>query len=1836
MIRLVSRFAALFVVVGLLLTPVMPAVNATAVPIKPQADRGTLSPIGHPQPIASQAAPLTTHIIHLKSGDVVPGTPDVAALNQLARSDNGRSDNGRIHVLLQLDFIPRDLAKAEYKKSGVKLLAYVPDYAWIASVPASDPAAALSLPGVTWAGPLTVNDKLDPMIQAGEWGSWNLASDGTAAISVVMHQDETIETGRALVKSHGGQIVGEVIGIRMLMVELPQANINALAAEDAIQWIEAAEPPLREANDGIRTQIGVNTVQTAPYNLNGSGVDILIYDGGIVTATHADFSGRITVPDVASVSDHSTHVAGTAAGSGSLSAANGGSANQWRGMAPGSDIISYAYEWNSVGMLFYNNAGDIEADWAAAQNTYGADVGNASLSSNIYANYPLSCTLMGNYGVSSVLMDQIVRGGNAVVGIGDKYIATWAAGNERGSASSCGTYGTTSPPASAKNPIHVGASNTNDSSMTTFSSWGPTDDGRIKPIVVAGGEQIGGDNGIKSTIPNQFTNSSTRNCDGSGDDYCYPYDTMQGTSMASPAVAGSLALMLQQYRTTYSTSGNFWPSTAKAILMQTADDRGNAGPDYQWGFGQVRIQQAVDLIIAHGFTQANIAQGETDLYTFVVTNTAAPAQVSLAWDDYEATFNAATALINNLNLELVAPSGAVWRPWILDPANPANNATRGVNNRDNQEQVTVPTPEAGTWLVRVIGATVPQGPQDYALACDGCRAISAGVCQATLNTLPLQAPSILNGESGAFVPQTPSATPISAGEQWQRDREQGRSDVPATPVINHEESAAHTPIDATNPNGPDRAQPDRLDAALREFDPARNAGPEAVIAFADRSSDDVRAAIDSAVIEAREQIAARANPIASSSPAAPTALRVGVNGACAYNTIQEAINAATNGQTIRVADGFFGENIDINGKTLTIEGGYNATCTALVASATSRIDAVAAGSTVDISGGSVTLRNLVLGWGSSFGAGLDVLSSGQVTLDNTALIHNNGASGGGMYISSGSQVTLTNGSLVRLNTASSGGGAIMYGRLNALDTNSDLSDNCSTSDGGGVYVSGGTLNLVEADLTGNEAAGATGRGGAIFARAGSVVTLTGAVYVGDVSSFANTAYDGGGLYADDSTLNLGSSTTTLSNNFAAHYGGGVYLTNNSQLLVNGGRIGSDFASTTGNDAVLGAGVYAMTSTVSGNVRLYNNIATNAGGGLYAEASVITFTDSTIGAVGLDRQNQLGATGHEGVGLFLTNNTRAMLSNTVVSSNTFQSTSYTYGGGALVAAGSVLTLTNSRVERHLAPDTADGRGAGLYVRDATVTLDNSQIISNTAGAVGGGVRVYGGILNVTNGSSLVNNKAVNGAGGAIAATYDVSMPDVNISNATVQYNTATMHGGAIYLDAGTLDTTGWWDFRWNSAGGNGGAVAVYGTGDADFLAGGDRASYLAVNHASGDGGALYVANNDTVSLYATAGQSLNLNTNSAGGNGGAAYADNGAYFDVYGQIQATSNSAGGNGGVFYLSNGSRLWLDDYSSTRPQVWVNTADNGGAIYAVNSPAVRCDGADFGLTVNGNKATAGSGGAIYLSGSTFNDQNCIFRTNQAQAGNGGAIAAYTSTVTIGANFAAALAHHPLGLADRSDLSAPLATGCNPVSECSSFSSNRAISSTASNGYGGAIYSNGGMLSISDTYLHHNLAVRGGAIYQDNAGSIGNIANALIYSNTSQLSFGAGIRATGGSLTMTHVTIANNPGGAGYSQSSTSSSASNSIAWGNGVGGFLGTFASAVCNIDQSGNAGSVTNPQFVAAGAGENYHLSNSSPAIDACTTGLASDLDNRARPFGAGYDMGAYEFIIYRITLPIVLRN
>ncbi|MHB1357729.1 MAG: choice-of-anchor Q domain-containing protein [Anaerolineae bacterium] len=822
-----------------------------------------------------------------------------------------------------------------------------------------------------------------------------------------------------------------------------------------------------------------------------------------------------------------------------------------------------------------------------------------------------------------------------------------------------------------------------------------------------------------------------------------------------------------------------------------------------------------------------------------------------------------------------------------------------------------------------------------------------------------------------------------------------------------------------------------LRRALIAFDRARGEGADALIALRGTLHGRARDILLPEIADALDLFTRQAqDPLSEASfvsgqGGVNATNYVGINGvACAYTTIQAAINAASSGDTIQLVNRAFSESIDITGgKTLTIVGGYATNCMTPVIGTVSTITGTS-GSVVDVNASTVVLRNLNITGGTGFGAGLDLYgANARATLDKTDVYSNAGTQGGGVYVSYGTIATITNDSDIYGNTAALyGGGVAVYGRFVGDETYSDIYDNVATFDGGGIYASAGTVLLNGSDLSRNRALGATGKGGGIFVASG-VITLTNNVYIYE----GHTAYDGAGIYADASQVYLLGSSSIMGGT-AVHYGGGIYLADGSTLSAPGtnANIGGAAVSYK-NQAVRGGGIYAINSTVVFGGKLQNNEASDSGGGLYAQASTIDLTNAIVGGTSDNEPNRIGASGLNGAGLYLTENTHATLLNTSVISNTLTNPNSGYGAGLYVRAGSMVTITNSRIERNLAPSGFDGRGAAMYIYGSTVTLDNTDVLSNTAGDLGGAVRLFeGSTLNVINGSIFRANRALDGEGGAIAAT----------SGSTINLNDANLTG----------------------------------------------------NVASTDGGAVHIF------------------------------------------------------------------------------------GGSLVAVNS--------------------------------TFAD-------GQA-ANHGGAIASSNATVTISSDF----------------------NTCNPlVRQCSTLYGNTADSDSSGNGYGGAIYAITSTLTIDHTYLHHNEAYRGGAIYQDGTSGKLQVQNSLIYKNITVTAFGAGIRAYGGMVTLRHVTIADNQGGAAYSQVIASSTVINSIAWGNNQG-FRGTFVTTSCNIDQDGNAGANVNPRFVSSGT-SNYHLLPISPAIDACATGLSPDLDNVARPGSTDYDMGAYEFVI-RLFLPMTLKN
>jgi hypothetical protein len=629
------------------------------------------------------------YTIRLKSRQFTPRTDIQSALAALA----GLPVNERRHMLIQFERIPTPEQRETLKAAGVELLTYVPHQAWYASVSNEATMGDLSAASVRWMGEIQQIDKISPALQERGPGPWAVNADGTVNLHVLFFKDVNQQAALALLQEVGTVEAGPGLLNDYVVAGVdPDGGINALSREDIVMWVEEVPPPEKSMNDELRNRINADPVQEAPYSLDGTDVDVGIWDGGEVDATHDDFGSRVTVVETTPpVSEHATHVAGTLGGDGTLSASAGGSANQWRGVATNVDFFSYSY--------LYDDLEPEEHDGAI--NTYGIDLSQNSWGLNLGSG----STTFGDYTSRAVKYDSVVRG---VYGRGVPVF--FSAGNDRNDPGECGTgYNCITPPGgTSKNTVTVGAVNSDDDTMTDFSGWGPVDDGRIKPEVVAPGEEYIGGSGIQSTEP--------------GD----TYGEKQGTSMAAPAVSGTAALIIEQFRTSYAGNDPL-PSTVKALLVHGAVDLDdgtsyyNPGPDYASGYGRIDTQAAVDLVQDGKIWEDVIsADDESDWYCVEVTSSSQPLKVTLAYDDPEGAVSADPALVNDLDLRVYYEgSTPSYFAWSLDPANPSNNATATTYNAlDPLEQVVVNNPTPGRYFIRVWGWVVPEAPQKYSLVCE--------------------------------------------------------------------------------------------------------------------------------------------------------------------------------------------------------------------------------------------------------------------------------------------------------------------------------------------------------------------------------------------------------------------------------------------------------------------------------------------------------------------------------------------------------------------------------------------------------------------------------------------------------------------------------------------------------------------------------------------------------------------------------------------------------------------------------------------------------------------------------------------------------------------------------------------------------------------------------------------------------------------------------------------------------------------------------------------------------------------------------------------------------------
>jgi len=662
--------------------------------------------------IAGLSDPDRDKTIFLKSRTFKPGRGVDPALNILRLPK-------RPHLFIQFDNIPTAEERALLQDLGVNLQQYIHYNAWTASLDKVKISEIKKLPFVRYIGPILPGDKITPRIKQ-KVPEHATNEDGTVNLIVLFFEDvsqsqaETLLTDLEAVSYKGPFMLNDYV------VTINSDSISTLSSEDLVQWIEAVPPPPQELNDQVREAVSANKVQI-DYGLTGNGVRVGMWDMGYIDTTHGDLVNRIILADnePLSASEHATKVAGTLGGDGSWSEAAGDDPLQWRGIATEVEFYSYIIELD-----YYT---ELESEYDEAINTHYID-----LSQNSWG----TPTVLGDYVLESSKYDNIIRGI-----YGKKIQIIFAAGNEQ-LGTLDGFHTIAAPGGTAKNTITVGATRSDNDDIAKYtyekewgSSFGPTDDGRIKPDLMAPGCQFNVyrnryfDKSIWTTIP---YNPNHPYCPSEW--YCGGC----GTSMSAPVVSGAIALMLEQFgRGVRPELTNPLPSTLKAILIHTAKDINDFGPDFRSGYGRINVTTAIDIIRDSNniIVEDDVSTGQTDTYIRGVSPGTTELKVTLVWDDEPGTPGALKELINDLDLVLTDPCGIVHYPWLLDHNNPANPAATGIDRLNNVEQVYITNPISGIWHIDVTGYSVPNPPQQYSLV-DGIYDYDADGIPNTIDNCP--------------------------------------------------------------------------------------------------------------------------------------------------------------------------------------------------------------------------------------------------------------------------------------------------------------------------------------------------------------------------------------------------------------------------------------------------------------------------------------------------------------------------------------------------------------------------------------------------------------------------------------------------------------------------------------------------------------------------------------------------------------------------------------------------------------------------------------------------------------------------------------------------------------------------------------------------------------------------------------------------------------------------------------------------------------------------------------------------------------------------------------------
>jgi hypothetical protein len=449
-------------------------------------------------------------------------------------------------------------------------------------------------------------------------------------------------------------------------------------------------------------------------DLEGEGMTIALWEvGGKSLISHVEFqnngSSRIIPSDSGNdITYHSTHVSGTIISAGINSEA--------RGMASKAILKSYNQSEDS-------SEAAIEAanGLLISNHSYGIPV--------IGSNGPVSTWIMGSYDTSA-------RNWDVIANNCPYYLSVFSAGNSGEETNSEGLaigYDKLTGEQNSKNNLVVAnASNAsiNNSGEVVFgliaindsSSQGPSDDGRIKPDITGLGTDI------LSTSDNVNNNT---------------YSEATGTSMSAPNVSGTLLLLQELYYREYNEY--MLSSSLKALVLNTASDGGNEGPDAIFGWGLLNAKKAANVILRKISSESILEEetlmtGQTKVFQ-ITAKGGEPVSVMIVWNDPAGEArngelnNSTPALINDLDLRISNATQSFF-PWKLDLNDVSAPAIKGDNSVDNIEQILIDDPIAGeNYTIKISHKGNLEENQDFSI-------VATGISATTLNLTDFNPQSI--------------------------------------------------------------------------------------------------------------------------------------------------------------------------------------------------------------------------------------------------------------------------------------------------------------------------------------------------------------------------------------------------------------------------------------------------------------------------------------------------------------------------------------------------------------------------------------------------------------------------------------------------------------------------------------------------------------------------------------------------------------------------------------------------------------------------------------------------------------------------------------------------------------------------------------------------------------------------------------------------------------------------------------------------------------------------------------------------------------------------------------